>query len=191
MFNTKEPPFDDVRVRKALAMAVERDAITEKVLRTGEIPAYNLVPPDAGTYGEPPQVEWADMPYEERVEQAKALLAEAGFGPDNPLRFTLRYNTSENHKKVAIAVAAMWKQLGVAGGAVQHRGQGPLQRPAVARFPGRARRLGRRLQRSRELPVAAAHLDRSDELRPVQQRGVRPADGRIGRDHGRARRATS
>jgi oligopeptide transport system substrate-binding protein len=113
IFNTKEPPFDDVRVRKALAMAVERDAITEKILRTGEIPAYNLVPPDTGTYGEPPQVEWADMPYEQRVEQAKALLAEAGFGPDNPLKFTLRYNTSENHKKIAIAIAAMWKQLGV------------------------------------------------------------------------------
>jgi oligopeptide transport system substrate-binding protein len=112
-FNTKEPPFDDVRVRKALAMAVERDAITEKILRTGEIPAYNLVPPDTGTYGEPPQVEWADMPYEERVEQAKTLLEEAGFGPDNPLKFTLRYNTSENHKKIAIAIAAMWKQLGV------------------------------------------------------------------------------
>jgi oligopeptide transport system substrate-binding protein len=113
VFNTKEPPFDDVRVREALAMAVERDAITDKILRTGEIPAYNLVPPNTGTYGEPPQVEWADMPYQERVEQAKALLAEAGFGPDNPLKFTLRYNTSENHKKIAIAIAAMWKQLGV------------------------------------------------------------------------------
>jgi oligopeptide transport system substrate-binding protein len=113
IFNTKEPPFDDVRVRKALAMAVERDAITEKILRTGELPAYNLVPPDTGTYGEPPQVDWADVPYQERVEQAKALLAEAGFGPDNPLKFTLRYNTSENHKKIAIAIAAMWKQLGV------------------------------------------------------------------------------
>jgi oligopeptide transport system substrate-binding protein len=113
VFNTKEPPFDDVRVREALAMAVERDAITDKILRTGEIPAYNLVPPNTGTYGEPPQVEWADMPYEQRVEQAKALLAEAGFGPDNPLKFTLRYNISENHKKIAIAIAAMWKQLGV------------------------------------------------------------------------------
>ena len=113
VFNTKRPPFDDVRVRKALAMAVERDAITEKILRTGEIPAYNLVPPKAGTYGEPPQVDWADVPYQERVEQAKALLAEAGFGPENPLKFTLRYNTSENHKKIAIAIAAMWKQIGV------------------------------------------------------------------------------
>ncbi len=113
VLNTKVAPFDDIRVRKALAMAIDREAITDKVLRTGEIPAYNLVPPNAGSYGEPPRVEWADMPYAERVEQAKALLAEAGFGPDNPLKFTLRYNTSESHKKVAIAIAAMWKQLGV------------------------------------------------------------------------------
>jgi oligopeptide transport system substrate-binding protein len=113
VFNTKVPPFDDVRVRQALAMAIDRDAITDKVLRTGEVPAYSLVPPNTGDYGEPPQVAWAELPYAERVEQAKALLAEAGFGPDNPLKFTLRYNTSENHKKIAIAVAAMWKQLGV------------------------------------------------------------------------------
>ena len=113
VFNTKEPPFDDVRVREALAMAIDREAITEKVLRTGEVPAYSLVPPNTGAYGEPPKVAWADMPYDERVAQAKALLAEAGFGPDNPLKFTLRYNTSESHKKIAIAVAAMWNQLGV------------------------------------------------------------------------------
>ena len=113
VFNTKVAPFDDVKIREALSMAVDREAITEKVLRTGEVPAHSLVPPNTGTYGEPPQIEWAGVPYEERVERAKALLAEAGYGPENPLKFTLRYNTSESHKKVAIAIAAMWKQLGV------------------------------------------------------------------------------
>ncbi|MEM7024052.1 MAG: peptide ABC transporter substrate-binding protein [Pseudomonadota bacterium] len=112
-FNTTVAPFDDPRIRQALAMAIDRGAITEKVLRTGEVPAYSFVPPNTGAYGEPPAVEWSGMPYEERVEKAKELLAEAGYGPDNPLQFVLRYNTSENHKKVAIAVAAMWKKLGV------------------------------------------------------------------------------
>jgi len=112
--NTKKPPFDDVRVRKALSMAIDRDAITDKVLKTGEVPAYSFVPPGTGNYGDPAYVSWMDTPYEERVEEAKALLAEAGYGPDNPLRFTLSYNTSENHKRIAIAVASMWKQnLGV------------------------------------------------------------------------------
>lgn len=111
--NTSKPPFDDKRVRQALSMAINREAITDKVLKTGELPAYSFVPPGTNNYGEPAYVAWKDMPYEERVEEAKKLLAEAGFGPDNPLKFVLSYNTSENHKRIAIAVAAMWKQIGV------------------------------------------------------------------------------
>jgi oligopeptide transport system substrate-binding protein len=111
--NTREPPFDDRRVREALAMAIDREAITDKVLRSGELPGYSFVPPGTGNYGEPAYVGWKDMAHDERLAQAKELLAEAGFGPDNPLQLTLRYNTSETHKKVAIAVAAMWKALGV------------------------------------------------------------------------------
>ena len=111
--NTEKPPFDDARIRQALAMTIDRAAITDKVLKTGELPGYSFVPPNAGEYGDPATVDWNDTPYDERVEQAKALLAEAGFGPEKPLEFQLRYNTSENHKKVAIAAAAMWKQIGV------------------------------------------------------------------------------
>lgn len=94
-------------------MSIDRAAITDKVLKTGELPGYSFVPPSAGDYGEPAYVDWKDTPYEERVQQARDLLAEAGFGADRPLEFQLRYNTSENHKKIAIAVASMWKQLGV------------------------------------------------------------------------------
>ncbi|MEM7042926.1 MAG: peptide ABC transporter substrate-binding protein [Pseudomonadota bacterium] len=111
--NTRKPPFDNVDVRQALAMSIDREAITDKVLKTGEIAAYSFVPPNAGDYGEPAYVDWKDAPYEDRVAKARELLAGAGFGPDKPLELQLRYNTSENHKKVAIAVAAMWKQIGV------------------------------------------------------------------------------
>ena len=113
-FNAAKPPFDDARVRVALSMVVDRAAITDKVLRTGEVPAYSFVPPGTDNYGGGPSyVTWKDTPYAERVEQAKTLLAEAGYGPNNPLEVTLRYNTSENHKKIAIAVSSMWKQIGV------------------------------------------------------------------------------
>ena len=44
------------------------------------------------------------------MAEAKELLAEAGYGPDNPLEIELLYNTSDNHKKIAVAVASMWKQ---------------------------------------------------------------------------------
>lgn len=112
--NTKKPPFDDPRVRQALSMVIDREAITDKVLKTGEVPAYSFVPPGTGNYGDPAYVSWMETPYAERVKQAKALLAEAGYGPENPLKFMLSYNTSENHKRIAIAVASMWKKaLGV------------------------------------------------------------------------------
>jgi oligopeptide transport system substrate-binding protein len=111
--NVKRKPFDDPRVRRALSLAIERDAITDKVLKTGEVPAYGVVPPGTGSWGDGYRPEWASMGYQERVAEAKALLAQAGFGPDNPLKLELSYNTSENHKRIAVAIQSMWKQLGV------------------------------------------------------------------------------
>lgn len=113
VFNHRKPPFDDARVRKALSMAINREVIGPQILGTGELPAYSWVPPGMANSGESSEVDWAEMPYPEKVEMAKALIAEAGYGKDNPLKVTLRYNTSDNHKRVAVAVAAMWKALGV------------------------------------------------------------------------------
>jgi oligopeptide transport system substrate-binding protein len=112
-FNTTKPPFDDVRVRRALSMAIDRETIVDKVMKTGEVAAYSFVPPGTGNYGEPSYADWKATPHQDRVAQAKALLAEAGYGPDNPLKFVLRYNTSENHKRIAVAVSAMWRAVGV------------------------------------------------------------------------------
>lgn len=113
-FNVTRPPFNDVRVRNALSMVINREAVTDQVLKTGEVPAYSFVPPGTGNYGTPAYVSWKDKPYAERVAEAKKLMAEAGFGPNNPLKFQFKYNTSENNKRIAIATAAMWKQaLGV------------------------------------------------------------------------------
>ena len=112
-FNLEKPPFDNPAVRQALSMTIDRETIVDKVLRTGEVAAYAMVPPGAGGNDEPGEVAWKEMAHDERVAEAKELLAEAGYGPDNPLKFQLRYNTSEQHKKVAIAIASMWKDLGV------------------------------------------------------------------------------
>ena len=111
--NHSEPPFDDVRVRQAFSMAVNREVIGPQVLGTGELPAYSWVPPGMAGYGEPETLDWMDLPYPEKVAEAKALLEEAGYGPDNPLSVQLRYNTNDNHKRVAVAIASMWKPLGV------------------------------------------------------------------------------
>ncbi len=111
--NSSIEPFTDVRVRQALSMAVNREAIVDKVLKTGELAAYSFVPPGVAYYENPSEVEWKNIPFKKRQEMAKKLLKEAGFDKSNPLALTLRYNTSENHKRVAVAVASMWKQIGV------------------------------------------------------------------------------
>ncbi|AGB71993.1 MULTISPECIES: peptide ABC transporter substrate-binding protein [Rhizobium] len=113
VLNSTKPPFDDKRVRQALSMAVNREVIGPKILGTGELPSYSWVPPGTANYGEPAYVSWKDEPYKQKVEEAKKLLKEAGFGPDHPLKAQLRYNTNDNHKRIAVAIAAMWKPLGV------------------------------------------------------------------------------
>ncbi|WP_431222361.1 peptide ABC transporter substrate-binding protein [Serratia sp. L9] len=112
-FNTQRAPTNDVRVRKALSYAIDRKIIAEKVLGTGEKPAYHFTP-DV-TAGFKPQTSLLQQqPQEELDAQAKALMQAAGYGPNKPLKLTLLYNTSESHQKIAIAVASMWKKtLGV------------------------------------------------------------------------------
>lgn len=112
-FNTTRAPFDDPRVTNALSMAIDREIITSKLTRFGEQPSFAFVPPGVPGY-EPQQPEWAHWSQEQRNARARELLAEAGFGPDNPLRLEIRYNTHENHKRVSLGIAAMWQQaLGV------------------------------------------------------------------------------
>jgi oligopeptide transport system substrate-binding protein len=102
----------DVRVRKALSYAVDRDIIVDKVLQGGQKPAYNWT--HWATAGfTMPDIDYSHWTQAERVEKAKALLTEAGYGPDNPLKLQLNYNTDEGHKKIAVAVQQFWKGIGV------------------------------------------------------------------------------
>ncbi|MHC9245092.1 ABC transporter substrate-binding protein [Aeromonas jandaei] len=111
-FNTKKKPFDDVRVRTALSYAVNRDVIADKVMGQGQRPAYGLTPDYVDGF-KPVVADWSKMTQADRDAKAKALLQEAGFDTSKPLKFELLYNTDDNHKKVAVAVASMWKKLGV------------------------------------------------------------------------------
>ncbi|MEM1373626.1 MAG: peptide ABC transporter substrate-binding protein [Pseudomonadota bacterium] len=105
--------FQDARVRKALALAVDRKVIVENVLAGGQTEAYTFTPVSVAEF-EPPLPEFAAKTQAEKDAMAKELLAEAGYGPDNPLSFNMIYNTSEAHKKIAVAMSQMWKQkLGV------------------------------------------------------------------------------
>jgi oligopeptide transport system substrate-binding protein len=113
-FNLDRPLFAaNPKLRQALSMVIDRERLATSVLRVGELPAYGWVPP--GTLGHTPQsFEYAKLTHAERVAKARALYADAGYSREKPLRFDLRYNAGEVHSKVAVAVAAMWKEaLGV------------------------------------------------------------------------------
>lgn len=109
LFNMDKKPFDDARVRKALAYSIDRDVITARILGQGQLPAYTNTPPAVAGFTVP-KLEWAEWSQKERNQKAKELLKEAGYDHSHPLKFELEYNTSESHKKLAIVMASMWKK---------------------------------------------------------------------------------
>ncbi|MCP5077142.1 MAG: oligopeptide ABC transporter substrate-binding protein OppA, partial [Psychromonas sp.] len=112
-FNTKKPPFNDVRVRKAISYAIDRNIVSNAILGQGQKPAYFLTPEIVANFS-PELPAYGKLSQKERNAKAKELLAEAGYNKSNPLKFTLLYNTSDNHKKLAVAIGSMWKKsLGV------------------------------------------------------------------------------
>ncbi len=113
-FNLTKPPFkDNLKLRRALSMAIDRKIITEKITGIGEQPAYSWVPKGLNNYTSA-KLDYADWTQQQREQEAKKLYQEAGYSKTNPLTVEIRYNTSENHKKLAVVIAAMWKKsLGV------------------------------------------------------------------------------
>jgi oligopeptide transport system substrate-binding protein len=111
-FKTTKKPWDDVKLRQALSMAIDRDYLAEKVWGNSMIPAYSFVPPGVAGY-EGPKLAYADMSQLDREDAAKKILTEMGYTEATPLKMEIRYNTSENHKNVAIAIQSQLKPLGV------------------------------------------------------------------------------
>ena len=111
-FNSSREPFNDVRVRKALAMALDREYLVEKVMTPGFVPAYSFVPPGMANYEvERPQVSWSNLDRRERLAEAKALLEAAGYGPDNPLQFEFIHRSTDDNPKAAPVAQANWNEI--------------------------------------------------------------------------------
>ena len=108
--NNEKAPFNDPRVREALKLSMDRDIITYKVKNQGDIPAYGFTPPFTDGIKESKPEWFANWTQEQRNEKARQLLEEAGYNKANPLKFKLLYNTSDLHKKVAIAASSIWKK---------------------------------------------------------------------------------
>lgn len=110
-FNLSRPPFRDApALREALVLAVDRDILTRHVTGLGESPAWGVVPPGIAGYT-PPVPAIANASQAEREARARALYAQAGYSRERPLDVELRYNTSTPHRRLALAVAAMWREV--------------------------------------------------------------------------------
>ena len=114
VFNGKsQPAFRDLRVRQALTMAIDRDFITQKLMRGGQASAYTLVPPGVANYPGGALPHWAGWPLAKRQAEARRLLAAAGYGPGHPLKFELKQRNTADPMLIYPAVQADWKDIGV------------------------------------------------------------------------------
>jgi oligopeptide transport system substrate-binding protein len=109
--NCTRPPFNDVRVRQAIAMAFDRDFVASQIYRTGERPAYSIVPPGVADYPGTARYPWAGQQLEQRRAEAEQLLRAAGYGPNNPLRFEFSYLASSDNPRVAVVAQADWRAI--------------------------------------------------------------------------------
>ena len=108
----KGPLSQDIRLREALNLAIDRETITTKISNTGQTPAYSIMPPVVSDYTPQPMA-MKDVPQEERLKRAKELVAAAGYGPDHPLQITVSYPTEENTRQILLAIRQMLQPVGI------------------------------------------------------------------------------
>lgn len=112
-FNTRRGATADVRVRRALSMAIDRDLIVARITRAGEPPAWCMVPLGVVNYPQRGCADFAGQPQAQRLVEARRLLGAAGYGPSRPLALRFRVNNSDTQRKIALAIISMWQPLGV------------------------------------------------------------------------------
>ncbi len=111
-FDISESPFDDRSLRKALSMAIDREALV-RITGRGEQPAFGIVPGGVNGYT-PARLGWAPLAADKRLEGARELYAKAGYSADAPLSMTLLYDAAGIHETIALALGEMWRSnLGV------------------------------------------------------------------------------
>jgi len=113
IINSAKAPFDDERVRRALSLQIDREFIADRVWGGTMLPAYGVIPPHIGNYGERAELDFRYASVLEREDEAKRLLASAGFGGGVPLQVEFRFNTTDNNRHTAEAIAEQWRAIGV------------------------------------------------------------------------------
>jgi len=110
-FNLNNEPFsENLDLRRALSMAVDREGLVEVVTGRGEEPAYGWVPHGIDGY-KSQSFDYLSLTKKERENEARRIYKKAGYDSDNPVRFELRYNTSVVQTRIALAVQSMWREV--------------------------------------------------------------------------------
>jgi oligopeptide transport system substrate-binding protein len=112
-FNTQKAPLTDIRIRKALALTIDRDVVVNRIAKGGDRIIDSYVPPMDPNY---PELKPADFGTDQKTKDALALklMQEAGYGPDKPLNLDYYCTSDDLHRKITQAIAITWqKKLGV------------------------------------------------------------------------------
>ena len=113
VLNMRKAPFNDIRLRRAVSLCVDRDALARKVMRDGRVPAYAFVPPGTANSLPRARLDSADWSMDKRRAEAMRLLAEAGYGPKNPFVFEYKFPAGRETRRMAIGVGALLKECGM------------------------------------------------------------------------------
>jgi oligopeptide transport system substrate-binding protein len=113
VFNMRKPPFDDARVRCALSMALDREILARKVVGMDHQPSTSIIPGSTPDYGGSVLPAWAKLSQAQRLGEAQAMLTTAGYSSNKPINFEIKFNSSEEHKRMALAMSQMWRALPV------------------------------------------------------------------------------
>ena len=111
--NLARKPLDDVRIREALNLAVERETLVERILKLGDLPAYNMVPPGTANYPGGAAMRFKTMPFEARLARAQALMRAAGYTAERPLHITLATTTNAVTRQTIAPLQEMWRKIHV------------------------------------------------------------------------------
>jgi oligopeptide transport system substrate-binding protein len=109
--NFLRKPFQDVRLREAIALAYDRETMTNKIVRLGQPPAYHFVPPETANYPGGTNCDFLLLSYDRRLERARRLMVEMGYGANNHFHTTFDTSTTPDAKRTFATLQAMLRRI--------------------------------------------------------------------------------